>query len=77
MDFDLVVQGRRSIRNFSLEKIPEEDIRIIVHYGTLAPTAGGKQGWHCLAISNQLLKDELHRAVEERLFIQAFPCSIK
>lgn len=67
MDFIEVVEGRRSIRHFSKEKIPENDIRKIVTIGTLAPNAGNLQDWRCLALTNESKKNEMKKLVQDKL----------
>ena len=52
MEFTEVVEGRRSVRYFTDEAVPEEDIRKIVALGTMAPNAGNKQDWRCLVLTD-------------------------
>ncbi|RJQ56181.1 MAG: nitroreductase family protein [Desulfobacteraceae bacterium] len=67
MEFLEVVEGRRSIRYFTDEEIPEEDIRRIVAIGTLAPNAGNRQDWRCLVIKENSTKNKIKELVQEKL----------
>jgi nitroreductase len=64
MEFLEVVEGRRSIRHFIDERIPEEDIRKIVTIGTLAPNAGNRQDWRCLVLTNKSIKNKMKKLVQ-------------
>ena len=66
MDFVKVVEGRRSIRTFLPEPVPEADIKEIIRLGMLAPSAGNRQDWRFLAISNHELKNEIKKLVQEK-----------
>ena len=67
MEFSEVVEGRRSIRYFTDEEIPEEDIRKIVTFGTLAPNAGNRQDWRCLVLKDSATKNEIKALVQDKL----------
>ena len=67
MEFTEVVEGRRSIRHFKEEAIPEDDIRKIVSIGTLAPSAGNRQDWRCLVLTNKSKIKEMKKLVQEKL----------
>ena len=68
MDFIEVVKGRRSIRRFLPDPVPEEDIKEIIRIGTLAPSAGNKQDWRILAVVNQELKNRMKDEVQKKLY---------
>ena len=67
MEFAEVVEGRRSIRHFTNEEIPDEDIRKIIAIGTLAPNAGNRQDWRCLVFKDNSTKNEIKELVQEKL----------
>jgi nitroreductase len=46
------IYGRRSIRNFTPETIPDEIIREIINAGTYAPSAVNKQPWRFVVVKN-------------------------
>ena len=62
-----VVEGRRSIRYFTEEAIPEADIRKIVTLGTLAPNAGNRQDWRCLVLTDPSKKNAMKKLVQDKL----------
>jgi len=63
MDFLEVVRGRRSVRKFTGDPVPKEDVREIIDAARWAASAGNKQMWRFLAITNQGVKEEMFRAV--------------
>ena len=67
MEFAEVVEGRRSIRHFTEEEIPREDIRKIVAMGTFAPNAGNHQDWRCLVLTNQSKKNQIKKLIQEKM----------
>lgn len=67
MEFTEVLEGRRSIRHFIDEEIPEQDIRRIITLGSLAPNAGSRQDWRCLALTDKEKKNEIKKSVQDRL----------
>ena len=67
MNFTDVVEGRRSIRYFTDEAVPEEDIRKIVTLGTLAPNAGNNQEWRCMVLTDNSRKNEIKALVQDKL----------
>ena len=68
MDFIEVVKGRRSIRKFLPDPVPEKDIKEMIRIGTLAPSAGNKQDWRILAVVNQELKNRMKDEVQKKLY---------
>lgn len=68
MDFIKVVEGRRSIRNFLPDPVPEEDIKEIIRIGTLAPSAGNQQDWRFLAVVNPEVKKQMKELVQKKQF---------
>ncbi|NMA91900.1 MAG: nitroreductase family protein [Firmicutes bacterium] len=67
MDFIEVLKGRRSIRSFLPQEVPEEDIREIVELATLAPSAGNKQDWQTIAIFNREIKLQMKKVIQDKL----------
>ncbi|MDQ1279786.1 MAG: hypothetical protein QG670_1048 [Thermoproteota archaeon] len=50
---------RRSIRSYKPDPIQEEVLNNILEAGRLAPTAGNRQPWHFIVVTDQRLKQEL------------------
>lgn len=62
-----VIKERRSTRKY-LDKDIEEDVLMqIVDAGRFAPSNTNRQGWRFLIIKNQELKDNLHKAVNDKV----------
>ncbi|TCZ74315.1 nitroreductase family protein [Paenibacillus albiflavus] len=67
-DLKEIIQGRRSIRKFTEEKVAIEDIREIIDCARYAPSDTNSQTWKFIAITNagmikhieQLTWDQLH-----------------
>lgn len=70
MDFFEVVSGRRSIRRFKNEPVPDADIRKIIEAGCQAPSAHNAQPWSFIVIKNgQVLRQmaDAVRAMVDRM----------
>ena len=52
MDFKDLVQKRRSIRKFTDEKVTEEQLRLILRAGLMAPTGHGQRGWQFVVVDD-------------------------
>jgi nitroreductase len=63
-----VVEGRRSVRRFFPEAVPEEDIKEIIRLGTMAPSAGGKEAWRFIAVTNPEVKEKMKELVQKKLY---------
>ncbi len=53
MDLFDAIAGRKSIRRFKDQPVPDEDIRKILDAGRLAPSANNTQPWSFLVIKNK------------------------
>lgn len=49
MEFEKLMNQRHSTREFSGKRLSEDDVRELVHAGTLAPNACNMQSWHFYA----------------------------
>ncbi|MCR5804339.1 MAG: nitroreductase family protein [Clostridia bacterium] len=61
MDFYEAVNNRRSIRNFTDEKIPEETIKRIVEAAYKAPANDHFRDWHYIVITD---KDKMREVID-------------
>ncbi len=52
-DIHTVIRTRRSIRRFSQEPVPLEILKQIVYDGSLAPSAGNKQPWEFIIVTQK------------------------
>lgn len=71
MDFFATVKRRRSIRRFTDQTIPHEDIISIIEAATLAPSATNEQPWHFIVIrdneTKNTLRDIVNAIMEEEI----------
>ncbi|MGE5553418.1 MAG: nitroreductase family protein [Betaproteobacteria bacterium] len=66
-DFYDVVAGRRSVRRFKPDPVPEAEVREIVRLATLAPSASNRQMWRFVAVADPKLKAAMREAVERAM----------
>lgn len=55
MDVFKALQWRRSVRNFSPQKIEPDKVRQILEAGRLAPSSSNAQGWHFVVVGDEKL----------------------
>ncbi len=65
MQLEDAILGRRSIRRFKDQPVPEDYILDIVRLATHAPSAGNQQMWHFTVITGREIKDRMAAAVTE------------
>jgi nitroreductase len=63
MDLFDAIQGRKSIRRFKQEPVPDEDVKKILDAGRLAPSANNVQPWSFLVIKDRELLAKMADAV--------------
>ena len=71
-----IVRGRRSIRKFKPDPIPEEDLREILEAATWAPSAGNTQDWRFIVVRDPGLKTKLAEAAMWQNFLMEAPVVI-
>jgi nitroreductase len=59
MEFDDVIENRRSIRKYKDTPVPEEDLNMILEAGRVAPSAGHRQPWHFIVIQDEETRRKL------------------
>ncbi len=67
------ISSRRSIRRFSSEPIDERHINDIVKAGFSAPSAGNRQPWRVIIVTDQDVKNQLSNAAGGQTFIAKAP----
>lgn len=63
MDLFDAIAGRKSIRRFKDQPVPDEDIRKILDAGRLAPSANNTQPWSFLVIKDRETRKQMAGAV--------------
>lgn len=59
MDFEAIVRGRRSIRKFRSDSLPESDVAELVDLARHAPTSMNGQPWHFVLVRSEAKKARL------------------
>lgn len=54
-----VIKGRRSVRSFKPDPIPEEYLRLILEAGLWAPSGGNAQPWEFVLVRERSLIDKI------------------
>lgn len=64
MDALKAIRKRRSVRKYTGEPIPREDLETIVDAGRLAATGGNRQPWHFIVVTARDTIDKLKVAAQ-------------
>jgi nitroreductase len=59
LSFIDIVLSRRSIRRYEPQGLPNEVLNRILEAGRQAPSAGNKQPWHFIVLTDSALKEQL------------------
>ena len=60
-----LMDGRRSVRHFSSEVVPQEVIDNLIRTASTAPSGAHKQPWTFCVVTNSVLKHQIREAAEE------------
>jgi nitroreductase len=71
MEFDQVIQTRRSIRNFKSDPVSDRTISDILEAARLAPSGSNIQPWRFVVISSQETKEKLKTTTRWRFALKA------
>ena len=61
MDLFEALAGRRSIRNFKQEPVPDEIIKEVLKAGILAPAPSNRQQWEVVIVNDKMVIERLHK----------------
>lgn len=67
------ITSRQSIRKFVGEQIPDSVIENIVKIGISAPSAGNRQPWRIIIVTEKELKNQLAEAAFNQNFLEVAP----
>ncbi|MFC1803045.1 nitroreductase family protein [Thermoproteota archaeon] len=70
------IKQRRSIRKYKKEKVPEDKILKILEAARLAPSAGNRQPWILIVVSDQKIKEKLAELADNQSFVKEAPIVI-
>jgi nitroreductase len=59
-----LVKGRRSVRKWKKEDVPDEFIKKAIELGTWAPNGGNYQGWHFIVVKKEEIIVKMADAVQ-------------
>src|SRR3990172_6231590 len=57
------IEGRRSIRAFTNDSVPDHDVVAMIQAASVAPNAGNAQMWRFIAIKNRAVLSEMKEAL--------------
>ncbi|HLB12131.1 MAG TPA: nitroreductase family protein [Dehalococcoidia bacterium] len=67
MTLEEAIEGRCSVRKFSDDPVPEEDLRKMLWAAGRAPSAGNQQMWHFLIIKSKEVRERMRQAVLDKV----------
>jgi len=73
MEFKKVAKKRRSVRTYTEEEIPKEDIKEIIKIGHMAPSAGNRQAREFIIVEEKKEKEKLVENAYGQSFIGDAP----
>ena len=59
LDAMKAILGRRSIRKFTGEKIPDEDVKKLLEAAMAAPSACNQQPWHFVVVRDKKTHEKI------------------
>jgi len=65
MDLLGLARGRRSVRSFRADPVPEEDIRYVIDVARHAPSGANRQPWRFIIVRDRGLKHRIRMYCEE------------
>ncbi|MBN1244285.1 nitroreductase family protein [Candidatus Bathyarchaeota archaeon] len=76
MELEEAIKGRRSIRAFKPQDVPEETVEKLIDAARHAPSAGNIQPWEFVIARNLETKQKLARAAFNQEFVEEAPVVI-
>jgi nitroreductase len=76
LDVFEAIKKRRSVRAYTSEEVPEEDVERLIEAARWAPSAGNAQPWEFVIIKNAETKRRLSDAALNQTFIEKAPLVI-
>ncbi len=63
-ELEKLIKGRRSIRRWKKDEVPEEILRKAVELATWAPNGGNYQGWYFIIVKQKEMIEKMANAVQ-------------
>ena len=76
MDVFRAIEKRRSIRSYRSDRVPDEALNKVLDAARWAPSAGNRQPWDFIVVSDSEVKRYLRSAALEQNFIEEAPIVI-
>jgi nitroreductase len=76
MELSEAIKGRRSIRAFKKQNVPEEIVEKLINAASWAPSAGNIQPWEFVIVRKPAVKKKLAQAALNQTFIEEAPVVI-
>ena len=76
LDVISAIQGRRSIRSYTPQKIEEEKLNKVLEAARLAPSANNKQNWKFVVVRDGELREKMISASYDQQFVGEAPVII-
>ncbi len=76
MDVFEAIRGRRSVRRFKPDPVPDEDLEKILEAGIWAPSAGNLQPWEFIVVRDARTRDALCDAAYGQEWVREAPVVI-
>jgi nitroreductase len=73
MELSKAIKGRRSIRAFKQQDVPEETVEKLINAARHAPSAGNIQPWEFVIIRKLEIKKKLARAALNQTLVEEAP----
>ena len=70
MELSEAIKGRRSIRAFKQQEVPEETVEKLIDAARHAPSAGNIQPWEFVVVRNLEVKRKLARVALNQAFVE-------
>jgi nitroreductase len=76
MELSEAIKGRRSIRDFKKQDVPEETVEKLITAASWAPSAGNIQPWEFVIVRKPAVKKKLAQAALDQKFVEEAPVVI-
>jgi nitroreductase len=76
MELSEAIKGRRSIRAFKKQNVPEETVEKLIDAASWAPSAGNIQPWEFVIVRKPAIKKKLAQAALNQTLIEEAPVVI-
>lgn len=76
MDVMSAIQGRRSIRSYSLREVEEDKLKKVLEAARLSPSANNNQGWKFIVVRDEGMREKLTIAAGGQKFVGQAPIII-